>query len=766
MPLINLTTDLKSLQYGMDRPGGGSSNQPFLFSGFDVDVNINPPTINNPKGIGQNVFDIPTISNSPQSVLFSNTIGAPGTFYNPTFTLFKKDGIDLVSPVLNTLNSLIQGAADVTSNVANGAISLFNNVTDTSQTPNYPDFLWRKNRYNIAHSIVDAIRISKFLTTPAGIFFVLKQELLERQNPKLVNVNRVYLPTSTIAQAGVLSFGGHLNKQGIDTTEPSYYLGGTYGYFYSTKGLGATPAFQTLSGNIENRLTIAYTAKIAKQELGELTINPFGITRIAGDNILLSYPGGPGSILGIGNTNIRIQNPTIKRRDIYEDREVDSGKEIFDNPHNTSVLKSQFFVSHKSPTYLYNPNFTYDKISSTPGISFTFFKSIKDTVGEEPLNSNLFGEGYIDELLIRDNNNIADNLNIDKTDSVGADKRFQYGTNISDGIDKYLTPIGKAPIKYTPDDYLGSTNAFLSQSKDYPNSTEIKTDLLDQPPYINQKSKDSSGLSGGFLQYSTTSYKSNIERFKISTLGDTNGFNDFRNFTKGSGSILPVTDYTEFNRTKTYKTSNTTFKGNFLTGSHVLDPNTGISSDLIDNGNDDLINFTITTVNSLGTRTPIVFRAYLEDWNDNYKAEWNGIKYMGRAEQLYKYNGFSRDGSITFNVPVLSKLDLGKSYQKLNQLINTVAPFYSTATKSGAGVSGLLTGTITEVTMGDYWKKMPVLVNSISYTPISDMGWDIGRNVDGTARTNEQLPKGIKVSMNFTIVHNYTPQYGSDFIIN
>jgi hypothetical protein len=48
------------------------------------------------------------------------------------------------------------------------------------------------------------------------------------------------------------------------------------------------------------------------------------------------------------------------------------------------------------------------------------------------------------------------------------------------------------------------------------------------------------------------------------------------------------------------------------------------------------------------------------------------------------------------------------------------------------------------------------------------MGWDIARNTDGTktSRTNEQLPKGIKVSMNFTIIHNYTPQYGSDFIIN
>ena len=48
MALINLTTDLKSLKYGQDRPGGGSSNQPYIVnsitpdeSGPLLDVNVN-----------------------------------------------------------------------------------------------------------------------------------------------------------------------------------------------------------------------------------------------------------------------------------------------------------------------------------------------------------------------------------------------------------------------------------------------------------------------------------------------------------------------------------------------------------------------------------------------------------------------------------------------------------------------------------------------------------------------------------------------------
>ena len=40
MPLIDLKTDLKSLKYGRDRLGGGSSGQPY------IQTNINRPGVN------------------------------------------------------------------------------------------------------------------------------------------------------------------------------------------------------------------------------------------------------------------------------------------------------------------------------------------------------------------------------------------------------------------------------------------------------------------------------------------------------------------------------------------------------------------------------------------------------------------------------------------------------------------------------------------------------------------------------------------------
>jgi hypothetical protein len=37
MPLLDLKTDLKSLKYGKDRPGGGDSGQPFIKTSIPVD---------------------------------------------------------------------------------------------------------------------------------------------------------------------------------------------------------------------------------------------------------------------------------------------------------------------------------------------------------------------------------------------------------------------------------------------------------------------------------------------------------------------------------------------------------------------------------------------------------------------------------------------------------------------------------------------------------------------------------------------------------
>jgi hypothetical protein len=234
---------------------------------------------------------------------------------------------------------------------------------------------------------------------------------------------------------------------------------------------------------------------------------------------------------------------------------------------------------------------------------------------------------------------------------------------------------------------------------------------------------------------------------------------------------------TSFNRSRANSTENvqTTYK---------LNPNLSISPDSAVDDNNDIIRFNFSLINNDNKPdTQIFFRAYIDDFGDSFTGEWDSYRYVGRGENFYKYKGFNRDMSLTFTVPALSRADMITNYQKLNALVWATTPDYSEA--------GLMRGNLVKFTMGDYLNNALIIVKSLNFAPITDMGWDINRvdsnngllNV-GTTEYVGQLPKGIKVTANIvpltqgitttetvndekiTSTYYFTPQRGEAFIGN
>jgi hypothetical protein len=207
--LINLTTNLKSLKFGQDRPGGGSSNQPYL-----------------------------------------------------TTPIPEKSGLNIDSP----------------------------------------DFLLRGGLLAPVNSAQDVVRLGKYfldLKSPSGLLFTAKQNLLSRVavRTQAANINNegFYTPLSTLAEAGLVAFGGHVNKQGLNPFPGSAGSLKTYEDAFRQELL--TPTLN------DNRLIALYKVKITGDE-SLLGLNK--IRTIKADPIhLLQYPGGPGSVLGIGNTKFK-----------------------------------------------------------------------------------------------------------------------------------------------------------------------------------------------------------------------------------------------------------------------------------------------------------------------------------------------------------------------------------------------------------------------------------------------------------------------------
>jgi hypothetical protein len=208
MPLISLKTDLRSLRYGNDRPGGGSSNQPYIQK------------------------SIPAPEDSPSNI-------------------FNTGGKDILN--------------------RGGLLAPIKGVNDVSR---------------LSQMFFD-------FKSPSGPLFTAKQNLLSRTSVKTEaskgagygggGVNQgVYLPTSTILQAGIGFTGTHLNLLGLNPFDPvSPDKGGT------KSPLGLNSYFNI----VKNQDT-------ENNRLVELNSNNDPVN-------ILEYGGGPGSILGIGKTKIK-----------------------------------------------------------------------------------------------------------------------------------------------------------------------------------------------------------------------------------------------------------------------------------------------------------------------------------------------------------------------------------------------------------------------------------------------------------------------------
>ena len=169
----------------------------------------------------------------------------------------------------------------------------------------------------------------------------------------------------------------------------------------------------------------------------------------------------------------------------------------------------------------------------------------------------------------------------------------------------------------------------------------------------------------------------------------------------------------------------------------------------IDDGSD-LCKFRIAIIDptSPNDKFFLHFRAFINNFGDGYKASWKGQKYMGRAEEFYKYNGFNRDISIDFTVVAQSKEELIPMHQKLNFLASTLAPTYTK--------SGYMAGNLSQMTVGGYLYEQPGFIESLSFDIPQEIPWEIGIDTEGEIdNTVKQLPHLINVSLKFQPIHKF-----------
>jgi len=167
----------------------------------------------------------------------------------------------------------------------------------------------------------------------------------------------------------------------------------------------------------------------------------------------------------------------------------------------------------------------------------------------------------------------------------------------------------------------------------------------------------------------------------------------------------------------------------------------------------DFVKFVIAPIdnNNPAFSTFMHFRALLDSFNDSYNANWNSTKYLGRGENFYTYDSFTRTVSLSFTVAAQSKQELIPMYKKLNYLASQLTPDYSS--------KGYMRGPLVKLTVGGYLYEQPGFIQDLSYDLITDAPWEIGINeAGGVDDTVKQLSQMVRVTgFTFIPIHTFVP---------
>lgn len=310
------------------------------------------------------------------------------------------------------------------------------------------------------------------------------------------------------------------------------------------------------------------------------------------------------------------------------------------------------------------------------------------------------------------------------TDNVGAPLRTGINNFNIQKLGYQLNVGGKIPS-------LGNIDFSNKSLKDLSKSDDFR-----KPKLENQESSIIMGLAPN---YDTSSPG---ENFTIA------GKSDSRIRMKSPGQRGDVIDYT-FGKTDE--------QGNpigavDLINAQPLYKSGGVRSKKHGIAKNDLVKFRIAAIDSEdpSQKEFIHFRAFINNFTDNYQGNWNSISYMGRGEDFYRYSKFSRSIQMDFTIAAQSKPEIMEQYRKLNFLVSNTFPDYTK--------TGYMAGPLIQLTMGGWCYELPGFLNSVNLDIPQESPWEIGIDTIGKYdRSVKEMPHYCNVSMQFTPIHPFRP---------
>jgi hypothetical protein len=225
---------------------------------------------------------------------------------------------------------------------------------------------------------------------------------------------------------------------------------------------------------------------------------------------------------------------------------------------------------------------------------------------------------------------------------------------------------------------------------------------------------------------------------------------DFRNKNKSSGNQTQQGRQIKSEESNGFPSLNLTKNGRGIRPTNDKDHinSLGISSDLskykgrnalTEIYGPDIINFYFYDIVN---KKYIPFNATVTGLNESNSADWNTVEYLGRADKLYHYKGFTRTLQFEFKTVAHSIKELLPMWKRINYLLGLTRPSRYTN-----NLNGFIVPPMVQLTLGDFYKNHNVVIRSFNLTIPDDASWEtLQESIGGDWHTG--LSKSIKWEKN------------------
>jgi len=542
---------------------------------------------------------------------------------------------------------------------------------------------------SIERGVIDIARLAKFMVSPPGLAYMVKQLGQQLMNPNVEgkdgtvqkpftkNSTKLFTPVNTLLQPLAGIAGMHIKRHGL---LPVDLPGGEPGNYEKVHTDRAIDPDKSVTNNRLVRLTKKYKVGYLGSD-GFMPSPKIGQddTLGTGANGILSGPTGPESFGGIGNTLINRWADTTLKTQLGMDGAPKAGA----GGYNWADYTTAYYTYDRS--YLGTRGesgvITREELSygaNDKGIDPGAPKKDKYSVTNQKVNlARRAGWDTLTEKYDEKSAHWGTDGNEPEESVMGEDSKYRWGETEDNAKTK-----------------LESYNAIRKITKDRnPGDSAI----LDFRTIKDGTIKD---YETGPVWFKPSQNK-NIKDKKLTE--------------KGYPSFLPSTEERDHQKDDFYSSYS----------------------------KNSLIKFVFSPIDPTKKRTndqnPIGFRAYIDSLDDAFSPQRNSSVGNGQVHETHTFTGFTRSISVSFKVPITSAAERWNVWNRLNRLASITMPL------AGTGFEGQQI----EVTIGDLYRYVPMMINDLTYSWDTETSWEI--------TPGYQVPFITNVDMSLTWIGDQMP---------